>query len=101
MCKVEVNTFDKSRGAVADQYAGQVKACPYPPGGQCFLAPEMPGDLWCTAKKCWLFGEHLQEWANQHPIPENRITYGDADIAEMLAYAQSRGEKTGARYAGK
>jgi hypothetical protein len=96
-----IKTFEKSRGTEEDRYAGQVKACPYPPGGQCFLAPEMPGDLWCSAKKCWLFGQHLQEWAEAHPIAKNRITYTDAEIAEMLAYARRRGETTGARYAGK
>lgn len=101
MIPANVPTFKKSLGAGEDQYAGQVKNCPYPPGGTCFLAPEMPSELWCGQRRCWLFGQHLQEWADSHPIPANRIIYSDADMAEMLAYAQRKGETTGAAYAQK
>jgi hypothetical protein len=95
-----ITTFEKSREAEGTRYAGKVEACPYPPGGQCFLAPEMPGDLWCTARRCWLFGEHLKEWADAHPLAKSRITYSDNELAEMLAYAQLRAKTTGAKYAG-
>jgi hypothetical protein len=60
----------------------------------------MPGTLWWSAKKCWLFGEHLREWTTLHPIAKDRITYTDAELAEMLAYARRRAENTGAGYAG-
>lgn len=99
MKTADVKTFEARRDDGSDRYAGQVKDCPYPPGGTCLMCPEMPGDLLCTAKKCWLFGQHLQEWADAHPIPENRITYTDADLKEMLRYAQGKAETTGARYA--
>lgn len=101
MIQETIKPFDKSRETGADKYAGQVKACPYPPGGGCFVCPEMPGDLWCTAKKCWLFGEHLQEWVKAHPIAKDRINYSDMDMADMLKYAQSRAKTTGAIYGGE
>jgi hypothetical protein len=101
MEQADVKSFDVRRDEAGDRYAGQVRECPYPPGGVCVMCPEMPAAFWCTAKKCWRFGEHLREWAEAHPVAENRITYTDKEFADMLAYANRKAETTGAAYAGR
>jgi hypothetical protein len=98
MEQAKIKSFEASRGAEPDKYAGQIKDCPYPPGGCCLLEERLPKELWCTAKRCWLFGQHVREWVDEHPIAHDRINYTDAEMSEMFEYAQRKGEITGAAY---
>jgi hypothetical protein len=100
MAEVTVLSFVRDREAGTDCCAGQVKECPYPPGDGCFMEPETPGEYWCTTLKCWLFGEHLREWADAHPIANSKIGYSDTELSTMLTYAQGKAKVSGARLGG-